>query len=59
MGVKGPGRRPKPIAVKRAEGNRGKRALNKREPKPAGGAKKTSSALDAIMFDQGDGDVVN
>src|ERR1700677_468337 len=37
MGVKGSGRRPKPTAVKRAEGNRGKRALNKREPKPAHG----------------------
>ena len=33
-----PGRRPKPTAVKIAEGNPGKRKLNKREPTPPPGA---------------------
>lgn len=31
------GRKPKPTAVKELEGNPGKRALNKKEPKPAAG----------------------
>jgi P27 family predicted phage terminase small subunit len=31
-----PGRRPKPTELRRAQGNPGHRALNKREPKPTG-----------------------
>ncbi len=31
------GRKPKPTALKKAEGNPGKRKLNEREPKPAAG----------------------
>lgn len=34
------GRRPKPSAIKELEGNPGKRALNKKEPKPAAGVPK-------------------
>lgn len=35
-----PGRKPKPTAVKNLTGNPGKRALNKREPKPKKGVKR-------------------
>lgn len=31
------GRKPKPSAIREAEGNRGHRRLNKREPRPTGG----------------------
>lgn len=34
------GRKPKPSAIKELEGNPGKRALNKKEPKPAAGVPK-------------------
>jgi P27 family predicted phage terminase small subunit len=37
MGGKRSGRRTKPSAVKKVEGNRGRRALNKREPVPPTG----------------------
>lgn len=35
------GRKPKPTALKRLDGNPGKRPINVREPKPAGGGKPT------------------
>lgn len=39
------GRRPKPSALKVLEGNRGKRAINKSEPKPQSGAPEASDWL--------------
>lgn len=42
------GRRPKPTAVKKLQGNPGKRALSTREPKPEVGAPTRPSNLDDI-----------
>lgn len=44
MGLRGP--TPKPTAIVMLEGNRGKRPLNKREPKPANTAPHCASYLD-------------
>jgi P27 family predicted phage terminase small subunit len=44
MGYRGP--TPKPTALKRAEGNRGKRALNSREPQPRGSVPRCPEHLD-------------
>ncbi len=43
------GRKPKPIAKKKLEGNPGKRKLNKREPKPHISANITPAQIDAGM----------
>jgi len=43
------GRKPKPTAKKKLEGNPGKRKLNKREPKPAMSANIAPAQLDAAM----------
>src|SRR3990172_7573668 len=45
MGYRGPA--PMPTAQKEFEGNRGKRALNAREPKPRASAPKCPEHLDA------------
>jgi P27 family predicted phage terminase small subunit len=44
------GRKPKPTAKKKLEGNPGKRKLNKREPKPRISAKITPAQIDAGMY---------
>lgn len=43
------GRKPKPTAKKKLEGNPGKRQLNKREPKPKVSANITPAQIDAGM----------
>jgi P27 family predicted phage terminase small subunit len=43
------GRKPKPTAKKKLEGNPGKRKLNKREPKPKVSANITPAQIDAGM----------
>ena len=42
------GRKPKPTAVKRAEGNPGKRPLNENEPQPAAGKPKAPRHLSSV-----------
>lgn len=44
-----PGRRPKPTVLKLVEGNRGKRAVNKKEPKP----KRVVPSCPAYLDDSG------
>lgn len=47
-GGKVAGRKPKPTAVKRAEGNPGKRPLNENEPQPASGKPKAPAHLSSV-----------
>ena len=46
MGLRGPA--PKPTAIKKAEGNPGKRKLNTQEPQPVPGAPECPDHLDAV-----------
>ena len=46
MGLRGPA--PKPIAIKRLEGNPGKRKLNEAEPTPTLGASECPDHLDDV-----------